>query len=1248
MMAKRQHKLLLLLTCFAVSGCGGAAPPTIEALTPYGDLSDDSALASAAELSELRELLQNGSLDSETMAFLQAELDAASGASSRAAETYVRLLSEHPNTVQGAAAALRLTGINTTDAFDAIVREAIDDLQSVAVNPLTAVYLSELAGSLAYTEYIHTDAAEHPEPFEAVSAGLPDEWLHVGPLSPYPRLDLQSGLAPDHDHVLADSYTHNGIVRQTRLLRPDGPFEVPVLGGRGVHIFETWVHLDGARDQLLVLETTYGAVVEVNGRVILDRIEHGSYEPAVRLLPVAMAAGWHRIRLRIGSTGGQPGFRLALVPMVGAATTVDFSARPPEGVLMSEVVFPQRPTSLTQLLPPGIQTPVDAVSAYFLLLFATDTANSVAGELALASLNSLDQRSALVDLASANYVSVDPTRSPWERQSGALANTRAALQSAPDAGGAALSLAMMMAGDGRYESALELLESYSAQLLNEPIYHYTLSILYTQLLLDEQAEGALFETIRLAPEACSAMDDLVGLMVLREVYPSMEELSFSYDRCEQGLRYQALNLLFPSGNTDAALSHLQVLEARHPNDIQIRRRTIDILLNARRFDEARRAIDAAYGVGLDRISHSLYLIDIMLAEGRQADAESMLAATQASDLVGASRSVTSLRAFLESQPVLSDLRIDPIVAVADYEATNLDTDAPVVYALDYVANRYFEDGSGFSLTHQILHVLSREALGTYGEVSVPEGAIVLRARTIKSDGSILEPTGYLGKESISVPNLEVGDYVDIEYWEQIPSPPTGNRTVGSRFYFQIYDAPLSRSELVVEVPLGWTEVVFDSRAGLAEPEITEGETHRRYRFTVDGSFPVYEEPMRPSLDELLPSVRMAHEYSWLDLTREYADYALSTVRESGEMRAIVDGLLEGADDDYEQARLIYRWVMDEIVDTGGFFSAEAAWTLRAGEGERMPLLMQLLRVAGFSPELVFARSWADDQTDTPIPDASTYPYTLIRLVIDGQDVWLDTGQPYAPFGFVDPSMQGTEALAIGQRGEVRRLTTPVFSPELNRQLVSAVISIDSSGDLTGSISEQVATGSQGAIREILFQLPDLRPLIQQLESNLSQSFPGVVVSDFEVSNLESPDEPLTLSYRIVAPGYATVSGDEIHISRRFFDRALIYQIGSEPSRRYPLVVSSPMLEQVDIEIQMPAGFVITGHPSPLEILTPWITYSWSVLEGGIGSETLTLRRETTLAVTRVQPDEYPELTEALRQIDGAEELRFSADRPQTN
>jgi len=393
---------------------------------------------------------------------------------------------------------------------------------------------------------------------------------------------------------------------------------------------------------------------------------------------------------------------------------------------------------------------------------------------------------------------------------------------------------------------------------------------------------------------------------------------------------------------------------------------------------------------------------------------------------------------------------------------------------------------------------------------------------------------------------------------------------------------------------------------------------------------------------------MAHDYSWLDLTREYADHALNTVRESGAMGAIVHELVADADDDMEKARLIYRWVMDEIIDTGGFFSAEAAWTLRAGEGERMPLLMQLLRVAGFDPELVFARSWADDQTDSPIPDASTYPYTLIRLSIDDQDVWLDTGQPYAPFGFVDPSMQGTEAVAIGSRGEVSIVTTPVLAPELNRQLVTANLVIETNGDMSGTINERVATGSQAAIREILLQLPDLRPLIQQLESNLSQSFPGVVVSDFEVLSLESPDEPLTLSYRIVAPGYATVTGGELHVSRRFFDRGLIYQIGSEPSRQYPLVVSSPMLEQVDIEIQMPSGFEITEQPEPIEINTPWITYSWSVVEGGIGSETTRLRRQTTLAVTRVQPDEYLELTEALRQIDGAEELRFSANRSQSH
>ena len=49
------------------------------------------------------------------------------------------------------------------------------------------------------------------------------------------------------------------------------------------------------------------------------------------------------------------------------------------------------------------------------------------------------------------------------------------------------------------------------------------------------------------------------------------------------------------------------------------------------------------------------------------------------------------------------------------------------------------------------------------EQHLPPGAVVLRLQTIKKDGRVLEPEALGDKEGASLPDVQVGDYVDVEY-----------------------------------------------------------------------------------------------------------------------------------------------------------------------------------------------------------------------------------------------------------------------------------------------------------------------------------------------------------------------------------------------------------------------------------------------------------------------------------------------------
>ena len=110
---------------------------------------------------------------------------------------------------------------------------------------------------------------------------------------------------------------------------------------------------------------------------------------------------------------------------------------------------------------------------------------------------------------------------------------------------------------------------------------------------------------------------------------------------------------------------------------------------------------------------------------------------------------------------------------------------------------------------------------------------MLTLRTVKADGTTREPEEIAEKQTISVPDLEPGDYVEFEYVD--PAAPPGAFPRGflaERFFFRSFDAPLYRTEYVL-VDAARHEAADRSRAATA-PRDARRAARRRSDVTRSG------------------------------------------------------------------------------------------------------------------------------------------------------------------------------------------------------------------------------------------------------------------------------------------------------------------------------------------------------------------------------------------------------------------------------
>ncbi len=306
----------------------------------------------------------------------------------------------------------------------------------------------------------------------------------------------------------------------------------------------------------------------------------------------------------------------------------------------------------------------------------------------------------------------------------------------------------------------------------------------------------------------------------------------------------------------AAIAELRRLEKRRPDRKDLAARIADVLMRAGDPSAAAEQLRKALAKNPEDTGARLRIADFAYAKGdtsalRRALADALQAGAKGTEI----REAVEL---IEGASLLEPYRQDGRRVTKEFEAwekTGKHMDGNAARILDYAAVWVHPDGSSEMLEHEILRMQSQEAIGQEAEQKPPEG-LVLRIRVIKPDGSVLEPEPVAGKPTLTMPHLEVGDYLEIEHITASASEgDKGKRYRGPHWFFREADKGYWRSEFVVLTPKD-KPVEIETVGRVPTPKTREVSTFLERRWRVDESPPAPEEPDAPNPREFLPSVRV--------------------------------------------------------------------------------------------------------------------------------------------------------------------------------------------------------------------------------------------------------------------------------------------------------------------------------------------------------------------------------------------------------
>lgn len=1082
-----------------------------------------------------------------------------------------------------------------------------------------------LRGALANVFISRQDRKRRDEMWRAM--GVPTEWAVLGPLSPYHVLELQTPLPQEKTGTLAATVGPLGPIAPRVLKVADGRLSLaPEPKAADVFIIasDATVPEDGV--YVVRTVTSMDHVLLVDGIEVARRRTWESPASTVTAIGVKLTRGTHRFFFKVARDEEAGSLFVSVSsPRAGAADITwaaatgappRWSSGPADPVSLPQGFYPTA-SSLTQALEPEAGLALAA-------LIAAQDGLSRDRDAAKALLDSVPNEvgGATRRFLAAELNFADRTVPAKVARGRGTRELEATLEADPKHLAALLLNAQLALDDGRHLEALELIgraraltPTASAALLQARVE--------LALGVDAQADVSAKEAERLLPGLCEAMALRGDLAARRDAVADADAIFAGMQGCSSAGARQAEHFK-ARGNLAQAAARYELLLSDDETNVPVRTALVGVYVAQRRYDDAAAAIEKGRAIWPLTASLPKMLGDVLERKG--AKTEALKARQQALALDGGDLALRRhVERALTGKELLDAYAISTDEALKAYAAAPGNEDAPGAYVLDAAAVKVYPDGSMVDRIHIIQKALDQSGLQDIAEVEVPSGAYLLKMRTLKADGTVLEPESIEGKDAVSLPGVQPGDFVEYEYlMAHAPRGPAQPGFTASSFYFQIARQPNNWSTYKVVAPLGTGLTVDAHNMKSAPPQVAgDEEVYAHEERAVPPYIPEPNGP--PSGSEWLPFVSVGAGQKGNDgVVATYADAFVDSGQVTYEVSRFaaeaVKGLSPQQREGKEAVAALYAAVMQKLSGRDAGLSMTAGASVAQDRGSRLMLLYAGLKALGLSTRMVAVRTFSSDPAKYLYPNEALLPYLCVRVQLKGGDsVWLDPVFRFGPFGELPDVAADREAYLLPEPGKpLEAVRTPKQLGAQGKQ-VTLTLTLDERGQLSGTGVETYRGFGAAQLAEALEALsPEQRE--QALQSALSRYFGGAELSGLTLSLERKVGAPVEVKYSFVASRFARVEGEgKLVLGSPVYPVLLGRRYLQLSQRSTPLFLESTEETSTQVKLTLPEGYKLV---EPLPEVKSNCPYGSFVHREQANGRVVTIDEHYRIEMARVPPKDY--------------------------
>jgi tetratricopeptide (TPR) repeat protein len=569
---------------------------------------------------------------------------------------------------------------------------------------------------------------------------------------------------------------------------------------------------------------------------------------------------------------------------------------------------------------------------------------------------------------------------------------------------------------------------------------------------------------------------------------------------------------------------------------------------------------------------------------------------------------------------------------ADYPKTS------TITLLEEMVRIVYADGSNSAYERRITKVLDQK--GVEEHLNEYVGGEVQDVKVIQPSGEVFEPLG-LGGSGYTLHGLVPGSMIE--------TYKRDDRGYGNEWEPGIEDITLhdpdkvtlkKRSVVIIDKNLQMEppqERHFGPQIRASKSESADGR-YMVYVWEAENMPRIVPEHMMPPSDEFLPRVFFLRKKDWSEITPAFRDVLFNyDIRPTKLLRDKTAEVIKGIPGQYEQAKAIYEYVMEQVRKPGGGGNAHVA--LESRTGSRETLFLSMLTIAGVKWDM--ARVSVDPALLGPVewqyPDGGMFGSALIRVrPLGGPDVWVENLRiKRLPFGKLPPHIQNGIAFILGESGT----TIERIPPERDADKADIITDVSVElGSMSGNASLTLPNSWSYSAKESFEEMPKTQQ--ENVVSRIStQLFPGSTVKEdgFEFPDLKSSKTPFTIKWTMDVPNFLVRSKDGCRAKLGLMPLDLKEKFIRESTRKYPLVARFYQTVRDTVKIDLAGNYTVAKLSPGLVIMNDFGAYSLSITEE---NGAVYVKRSFNFSPVTVKPEDFNRFIEFCRAVDNAEQTEL--------